>query len=162
LPFLLQEGGEPQHGCRLSAAFVQRPVEALVMDPVTILEVIQMLHRGSGKKKGGLGMLGIKNLLALVGLVVVAFAVAGWYLGWYKVGEQADANGHPQFEIQVNSGQVAKDLNKAKQEVIDDLNKTKTAVTPASGQTAPLPPMPPPPASPPGDSWKMPPSKNVP
>jgi hypothetical protein len=130
------------------------------MDPVTILEVIQLLHRGSGKKKGGLGMLGIKNLLALVGLVVVAFAVAGWYLGWYKLGEQTDASGHPQLQIQVNQGQVVKDLAKAKQEVIDDLNKTKAAVTPAPGQTAPPPPMPPPPAAP--DSWKMPVSKNGP
>jgi hypothetical protein len=130
------------------------------MDPVTILEVIQMLHRGTGKKKGGLRMLGIKNLLALVGLVVVAFAVAGWYLGWYKVGEQADADGHPQLRIQVNSGKVVTDLKKAEHEVIDDLNKTKTAVTPAPAQSAPPPPMPPPPAEP--ESWKMPVSKNGP
>jgi hypothetical protein len=131
------------------------------MDPVTVLEIIQMLHRGtSKKKKGGLRMLGIKNLLALVGLVVVAFGVAGWYLGWYKIGEQADADGHQQIRIQVNSGQVVNDLKKAEHEVVNDLNKTKSAVTPAVGQTAPQPPMPPPPAAP--DSWKSPVPPNVP
>jgi len=153
------------------------------MDPVTILEIIQMFHRGSGKK-GGLGMLGIKNLLALIGLVVVVFVGVGWYLGWYKIGEQTDAQGHPQLKIQVDSSQVAKDLKKAEQEVIESLDKTKAAMTPAPGQPpvstpgqpnaqpapvesqvhqqAPLPPPAPLPSQPQGGSWIFPPAKNVP
>ena len=148
------------------------------MDPVTILEIVQLLHRKS-RKKGGLGMLGIKNLLALIGLVVVAFVGAGWYLGWYKIGEQADANGKPQLRIQVNSSQVVGDLKKAEKEVIDGLDKTKAAVTTTSGQAPPAPPAPLPPIEiqvqpqmpgapgaplplppPPSGSWKFPESKN--
>jgi len=106
------------------------------MDPVTILELVQMLRRGSRKKKGGLGMLGIKNLLALVGLVVVAFVGAGWYFGWYKIGDQKDAQGHRQLSIQVDPSQVAKDLKKIESEVVDSIDKTKAAVAP----TEPPPP----------------------
>jgi hypothetical protein len=109
------------------------------MDPVTILELVQMLRRGSRKKKGGLGMLGIKNLLALVGLVVVAFVGAGWYFGWYKIGDQKDAQGHRQLSIQVDPSQVAKDLKKIEQEVVDGFDKTKAAVAPATTEPAPLP-----------------------
>lgn len=149
------------------------------MDPVTILEVIQMLHRRSGKK-GGLSMLGIKNLLALVGLVVVVFVGAGWYLGWYKVAEQSDGQGHPQLRIQVNASQVTSDLHKAEQKVIEDLEKAKAASTPAApsapqqpatsngapssppSQWTPVQQQPPAPPSPPGDSWVIPPPKDMP
>jgi hypothetical protein len=153
------------------------------MDPVTILEVIQMLHRRSGKK-GGFSMLGIKNLFALIGLAVVVFVGAGWYLGWYKVAEQSDGQGHPQVKIQVNASQVTSDLHKAEQKVLEDLEKAKAVSTPAS-TSAPQPPATtngtpsspppqwiqvqqppvapvPPPSVPQGDTWVFPPPKDLP
>ena len=111
------------------------------MDPVTILGIVQTL-RGNSRNKGVLGMLGIKNLLALVGLVVVVFLVAGWYLGWYKVGAVDDAQGH-HVRIQVNSSQITEDLSKGKDKVIMILDKNKGTLAAAPAQTAP-PSSPPP------------------
>jgi hypothetical protein len=143
------------------------------MDPVTIVEIIQLLRRGS-RKKGSLGMLGIKNLLALIGFVVVAFAGAGWYLGWYKIGEQTDAQGHPELKIQVDSSKVTNDLKNAEQRVFDSIDKTKAAVAPVAGQPPVSGPgllptvniqvqeptnMLPAPSPPQGGSWIIPPPK---
>jgi len=106
------------------------------MDPVTILGIVQTLRRGS-KAKGVLGMFGLKNLLALVGLVVVAFAGAGWYLGWYSFATQDDANGQHHIKIQVNASQVTSDLSKGKDKVIMILDREKGAITQAPAQAQP-------------------------
>jgi hypothetical protein len=53
----------------------------------------------------------MKNLLALVGLVVVLVAGAGWYLGWYKLSSE--------------SGHVKVDLDT--KEMTDDLKKGRDA-----------------------------------
>jgi hypothetical protein len=122
--------------------------EAVIMDPLTILGLLQSLRGGSGKK-GVLGMIGIKNLLALIGLLVVGFATAGWYLGWYNINAQDDANGH-HLKIQVNSSQITEDLNKGKDKVIMILEKEKGLVTQPSAQNVPSQPLsiPPEPRSP--------------
>lgn len=79
------------------------------MDPLTLLSVAQTL-RGGSRKRGVVGMIGIKNLLTLVGLAVVGFGVAGWYLGWYNIATQTDATGHTHVDVQVDSSKVVQDL----------------------------------------------------
>ena len=105
------------------------------MDPVTIVGIVQTLRRGS-KAKGVVGMLGLKNLLALVGLVVVAFAAAGWYLGWYSFTASDDANGQHHIKIQVNASQVTSDLTKGKDKVIMILDREKGVITQAAAPPA--------------------------
>src|SRR5436305_13589405 len=101
-----------------------REQEAVGMDPVTIFGIVQTLRRAS-KVKGVVGMFGLKNLLALVGLVVVAFVGVGWYLGWYNFTATDDANGQHHLKIQVNASQITDDLSKGKQKVIMILDKEK-------------------------------------
>jgi hypothetical protein len=118
------------------------------MDPLTVLSVAQTL-RGGSRKKGALGMIdmiGMKNLLALVGLAVVGFGTAGWYLGWYNVATQKDAQGHTHVELEVDSSKVQHDLQQGEQKVLTVIEQ-KTATTvpaqaPANQQTPTAPAQP--------------------
>jgi hypothetical protein len=107
-------------------------------------------------------MLGFKNLLALVGLAVVAFVGAGYYLGWYSIGAQADSQGHQQFNIQVDASKVESDVSKADQKVVKALQKqgaVQVQAPPPLPAQPPLPGMPPsvPPApSSPVDTYDLP------
>ena len=51
----------------------------------------------------------MRNLLALVGLAVVAFAAIGWYCGWYKLTVTRDQSGQPEIKTTVNTEKVADD-----------------------------------------------------
>jgi hypothetical protein len=134
------------------------------MDPVTLMVLVRALRRG-WRGKGVLDMFGIRNTLAVVGLAVVAFGAAGWYLGWYKIVQTDDAQGH-HVNIQVDPAPIVKDLNKAKEKVMDVLEKDKgTVPPPASTQPLPVPPPPvqtqpvevqPPPRTHEVDSWSFP------
>ena len=55
----------------------------------------------------------MKNLLALVGAVVIGFGVAGWYLGWYKLGFTKTTDGNLQVETNVNTKKVVDDSGDA-------------------------------------------------
>ena len=59
----------------------------------------------------------MKNLLALVGLVVVGVGGVGWYLGWYQIGSEPAPNGHRHIEVDVNAKKIADDLKKGEQKV---------------------------------------------
>jgi hypothetical protein len=91
-------------------------------------------------------MFGFKNLLALVGLAVVAFVGAGYYLGWYSIGAQADSQGHEQFNIQVDASKVKSDVSKADQKVVKALQNqgvVQVQAPPPLPAQPPLPGMPP-------------------
>ena len=71
----------------------------------------------------------MKNILALIGLLVVGFAGAGWYLGWYKVGTDPAAPGHTKLDV---------DTDKVKQDVQSGAKKVGDFVAPqkaVEGQT---------------------------
>jgi hypothetical protein len=72
----------------------------------------------------------VKNLLALLGFVIVLFAGLGWYLGWYHVAISPAADGHKKVEFDVNtsklSGDVASGVEKGK-EFIETFRKDKPA-----------------------------------
>jgi hypothetical protein len=59
----------------------------------------------------------MKNLLALVGAVVVLVAGLGWYLGWYKIGAEKSDPGHPKFNVEVEADKIKADLKKGKETV---------------------------------------------
>ena len=75
----------------------------------------------------------MKNLLALVGTVVVGFALLGWYLGWYSVAVKSNPDGKYNFAGDVDSRKIADDLRSAGKKVGKVLNdETPTAPTTAS------------------------------
>src|SRR5581483_5141374 len=54
----------------------------------------------------------MRNLLALLGAAVVAFAAVGWYLDWYHVSSTPASAGHRNVNIDLNSGKILDDVNK--------------------------------------------------
>ena len=72
----------------------------------------------------------MKNILALIGVVVVLFAGVGWYYGWYKIGAEPTESGHRKFNVDINTKEIAGDLNKVKEKV-GDIITNETKGTPA-------------------------------
>ena len=87
----------------------------------------------------------MKNLLALVGAVVVLVAGLGWYLGWYKVGV---SNGTGEVKVDLNK--VKADIKKEKETVGEFIKEHENSKgVPGQSVSLPvnieLPPLPPPP-----------------
>ena len=51
----------------------------------------------------------MRNLLALVGLLVIGFAGLGWYLGWYKLSFSRNTEGNIQITTDVDTKKVGND-----------------------------------------------------
>lgn len=51
----------------------------------------------------------MKNLLALIGLIVVGVAAIGWYCGWYKLTISKGTEGQPEIKTTVNTNKVTED-----------------------------------------------------
>jgi len=96
----------------------------------------------------------MKNLLALVGLVVVGFAGAGWYLGWYKLGVDAHDPNHPKVNVEIESDKFKHDVQKGVKQVgglvQQEVQGTPTSRPVVPTELPPLPEPPPPPAFNPG------------
>ena len=110
----------------------------------------------------------MRNILALVGLVVVGFAGVGWYMNWYTLKVDRGTQGELQVQTKVNTKQVAEDTgnwldqaNKfldAKVQKASDDAKVPTPgapVTTPGPMTSPAGTTAPPPAS--GGAWLLPP-----
>lgn len=52
----------------------------------------------------------MRNLLALVGAVVVGFGGIGWYMGWYKLSFTRESDGNLQIKTDVDTNKVNKDV----------------------------------------------------
>jgi hypothetical protein len=59
----------------------------------------------------------MRNLLALIGALVVGFAGVGWYMGWYKLSFSKNPEGHIQIRTDVNTNKVADDVGQASQQI---------------------------------------------
>ncbi len=87
----------------------------------------------------------MRNILALIGALVIGFAVAGWYCGWYQVGVTKSADGNLRVETNVNTKKVADDASTAWKKVETtvgqqlDKNVPETPVAPTPVAT-PAPP----------------------
>jgi hypothetical protein len=112
----------------------------------------------------------MRNLFALIGLVVVATGGTGWYLGWYKVNVTKNSDGNVQIQTNVDTNKVKGDssefFQKVSQMVGDKVHEASQNVAtppaaPAStpgttngsnlipGTTQGMPPTPPAPPPPP-------------
>jgi len=65
----------------------------------------------------------MRNLLALLGAMVVAFAVVGWYRGWYTVENESGKDGHEAVNIEINRGRISEDLHKGGERIHEALEK---------------------------------------
>jgi hypothetical protein len=66
----------------------------------------------------------MRNLFALLGLLVVAFLVVGYYRGWYDLSSSPAGPGHTGVHIDVNTKKIGDDVErggKAVGEKIHDL-----------------------------------------
>ena len=76
----------------------------------------------------------MKNLLALVGALVVTFAVAGWYLGWYQIQSTPTPSGHREVDVDLNAQKIRDDLQRSA-EKIEKVIQQKNAKTPGTTTT---------------------------
>lgn len=59
----------------------------------------------------------MRNLLSLVGLVVVVFVGCGWYFKWYQVSVTPGTDGKQHIAVEVDTKQIGKNLGEAKETV---------------------------------------------
>lgn len=89
----------------------------------------------------------MRNLLALVGLLVVGFGLVGWYCGWYKLSVNKGQDGNVQIKTEVDTKKVTDDSSaffqkvgqvigeqgkKGEQPVAAPVNTPGPATTPAT------------------------------
>ena len=65
----------------------------------------------------------MRNLLALAALLVIAFAVVGYYRGWYAVKQNTAPDGHQSYTVDIDGKKIRQDVNQSKQEVGEVLIK---------------------------------------
>jgi hypothetical protein len=83
----------------------------------------------------------MKNLLALVGAVVVLVVGLGWYLQWFKFGSESGTPGHPKYNVEVESDKIKADLKKGKETVGEFIKEHETSKgVPAQTTSIPLNP----------------------
>jgi hypothetical protein len=76
----------------------------------------------------------MRNLLAFVGLVVVAFLGGGYYFGWYKLGIKTGNTGNSEVTFDVNTNKLKEDIGKGVTRTgnfIDSLKKQPAENNPA-------------------------------
>ncbi len=57
----------------------------------------------------------MRNLLALMALICLTVAIAGWYLNWYHITTAPADNGHSKLNIDFNTSKIAADTQKGVQ-----------------------------------------------
>lgn len=75
----------------------------------------------------------MRNLLALVGLVVVVFAGVGWYRGWYSFAVSPGADGKQRITVDVDTNKLTTDARTGASrvgEAIDGLKEKANAISP--------------------------------
>jgi len=81
----------------------------------------------------------MRNLLALVAFLVVAFLGAGWYLGWYKLTPVATTPGHRSYTIDINAKKISDDVHKGVKKGSEKLNDFLESEPEKAATTLPTP-----------------------
>jgi hypothetical protein len=68
----------------------------------------------------------MRNLLALLAFVVLAFAGLGWYQGWYKVERTEAAEGRRAYNVEVNTNKISTDVKRGSEKLQQALESAKT------------------------------------
>lgn len=81
----------------------------------------------------------MRNLLALIGALVIGFAVVGWYLNWYELGVTKAQDGNLRVETNLNTQKVVDDsgaaIKKAGTLVGNQIEQSKNGEQPTPGTT---------------------------
>jgi hypothetical protein len=77
----------------------------------------------------------VRNLLALLGALVVTFAGVGWYLDWYKIQSSTDSAGHREVNIDLNTKKINADISKGTEKIEKVIEHKQTTGT--DGPAAP-------------------------
>jgi hypothetical protein len=75
----------------------------------------------------------MRNLLAFMAAALLAFAGAGWYLGWYQVQSTPAASGKSAVKIEIDRNKIGTDLEKGKEKLHDALEKPSSSSDAAKG-----------------------------
>jgi hypothetical protein len=83
----------------------------------------------------------MRNMLAVVGALVVAVVAVGWYQGWYDIVGRRGADGHRDYSIEVHPEKISSTVHKVESGVQNRVEErgTQTAApaAPAAPQAAP-------------------------
>ena len=64
----------------------------------------------------------MRNLLALLGLLVVVFLAVGYYRGWYDLSSRPGAAGQTSIQIDVNTKKIGDDVERGGKAVGEKLH----------------------------------------
>ena len=81
----------------------------------------------------------MRNLLALIGLVVIGFGVIGWYCGWYTLSVSKGTEGKPEIKTTLDTNKVADDSSSFFKRVGQALGEKMQQSDPKAGQPASTP-----------------------
>lgn len=81
----------------------------------------------------------MRNILALIGLVVVVFVGAGWYFGWYKFAVSPSLDGKQHIQLEVDTRKIGEDAKKAGETVSNVVQNAQTKDGKAEFVGPPLP-----------------------
>lgn len=59
----------------------------------------------------------MRNLLALAALAIIAFAVIGYYQGWYTFRSSASPDGRQSIQLDVDTKKIEGSVNEVKKDV---------------------------------------------
>lgn len=82
----------------------------------------------------------MRNLLALLGLILVTAGLSGYYLGWYKVKSTTGSEGNRTISIDLNTTKIGEDLARGVSQIekaIDKKSEGDSADSTQSGKTTP-------------------------
>jgi hypothetical protein len=80
----------------------------------------------------------MRNLLALLGFLVVTFLIVGYYLDWYHVTpKSANSTGHQAVEFDVNKKKIGDDINRGIKAGEEEFHKLTEKNDKSAGISAP-------------------------
>jgi hypothetical protein len=93
----------------------------------------------------------MRNILAVIGLLVIGFAGLGWYMGWYKLSVSRSTDGNLQITTNVDTQKVGNDSSEffknaatvVGSQVDKAAQEAKTSAPPSTPGATPGPVVPP-------------------
>jgi hypothetical protein len=67
----------------------------------------------------------MKNLIFLLFLAILGFAVAGYFLDWYKIEGVPSGEGHRKLQIDINTTKIKDDFDRGTEKVQEGINHVK-------------------------------------
>lgn len=90
----------------------------------------------------------MRNLLALLALLVLAFATIGWYQDWYHIRGVPAPDGQQSLTVDINTRKIGQDLNKAEASIQHKLEEKARAARAEAARQDKTPPVTKPTAAP--------------